>query len=273
MQYMHFNSSCSFCGVANLLELQGREITDEELFRAMRADVLLHHEEKDGHWQTGAMLQSSAWFDLALKPMGFRLEEHTASAEEIISILPPPFMVGLRIAGRGRHAMLLLEREKNTLIFLNPHREGDGEENTITFSPAACAERLEPASMVGCLAASDALQVDFLPYLKKALDNWLRYQEELIDYTGKCHAADEIHSKMDSLFRPLLLDALEGARICGYRVQEERLRKLQRQFLNCLKRGEPVRLSECLAEEELFASFDFYRSRLETLISEEERQR
>lgn len=273
MQYMHFNSSCSFCGVANLLELQGREITDEALFRAMRADVLLHYEEKEGCWQTGAMLQSGLWFDLALKSMGFRLEEHTAGVEEIVSILPPPFMVGLRTAGKGRHAMLLLTREGNTLTFLNPHREGDGEEDTITLSTAVCAERLEPASVVGRLVASDVTQVDFLPQLKKALGNWHQYQEVLLDYIGKCHTVNEIRIQMDPLFRPLLLDAVEGARICGYMEQEERLKKLQRQFLNSLRQEEPACLSEVLDKRELSAAFDFYFSRLETLIHEEKGQR
>lgn len=62
MQYMHFNSSCAFCCVANLLELEGRKISDTQLFREMRADLLLHREHETGTWQTGAMLQSGVWF-------------------------------------------------------------------------------------------------------------------------------------------------------------------------------------------------------------------
>ena len=100
MQYMHFNSSCAYCCVANLLELQGRSVTDVQLFREMKAEWLLHYDVEAGMWQTGAMLQSGKWFDLVLRPMGFSLQEtHNASADDVLGT-KPPFMVGLK-TGQG----------------------------------------------------------------------------------------------------------------------------------------------------------------------------
>ncbi len=259
MQYMHFNSSCSFCGVANLLELQGREVTDVALFQAMRADILLHYEEKDGHWQIGAMLQSGCWFDLALIPMGFHLEEYTAKQEEIAYTLPPPFMVGLKMReGKGRHAHVLTERDGDRMIFLNPHRKNDGEEDLVVMTQEECICRLMPFSTVGRLASCTPKETDFEPLMAQSKKNWMQYQREWIAFTAQPHVREELLTLRDSFFRALLLDALEGARICGHREQEQRLELLQCQFMNSLKQEGPILLSKILDNEAVQEAFKFY---------------
>lgn len=268
MQYMHFNSSCAFCCVATLLELEGREISDTQLFREMRADLLLHREHETGTWQTGAMLQSGVWFDLALRPMGFSLEEVQSLDAEAVVERKPPFMVGLKREQGGRHAHILMEHRGDKLVFLNPHREGDGEPDLVTLTKEECVERLAPASTVGFLASCTPERIDFQPLFEQSRENWHRYQEELTAFATPLHSCEEFRAAQEPLLRALLLDGLEGARVCGHREQAERLRKLQSQFLSKLRQGKPFCLWDCWDKKDLSAAFAFYQSRLEALIQE-----
>lgn len=268
MQYMHFNSSCAFCCVANLLELEGRKISDTQLFREMRADLLLHREHETGTWQTGAMLQSGVWFALALRPMGFSLEEVQSLDAEAVVERKPPFMVGLKREQGGRHAHILMEHRGDKLVFLNPHREGDGEPDLVTLTKEECVERLAPASTVGFLAPCTPERIDFQPLLERSKENWRSYEEELTTFSMQLHTLKELRTAQEPLLRALLLDGLEGARVCGHREQAERLRKLQSQFLSKLRRGKPFCLWDCWDKKDLSAAFAFYQSRLEVLIQE-----
>ena len=258
MQYMHFNSSCAYCCVANLLELQGRSVTDIQLFREIKAEWILHYDEEVGAWQTGAMLQSGKWFDLALRPMGFSLQEtHNASADDVLGT-KPPFMVGLKTGQGGRHAHILIKRVGESLTFLNPHREGDGEPDFVTLSRTECDERLSITSTIGRLNSCTPREIDFRPILDAARENWHVYQEELTDFISHTHTWEDMMTARDPLFRALVLDGLEGARIGGHKEQEARLRKLQGQFLGALKEKRPLCLSEYLDGEDLAEAFAFY---------------
>lgn len=262
---MHFNSSCAYCCVANLLERQGIKRTDEELFREMRADRLLHYETESGQWQTGAMLQSSTWFDLALRPLGFSLSEAYDLSPEAVVMEDPPFMVGLKTEGRrGRHAHILTERSGERMTFLNPHREEDGEADLVMLTREECVKRLAPASVVGRLVPCTPQKTDFGPLMDRARENWHRYREEMTAFIARPHTCGEVRAAMDPLFRALFLDGLEGARICGHRAQAERLKLLQSQFLGALKRGEDLCLWEYLDQGLLADAFDFYCSAPET---------
>lgn len=258
MQYMHFNSSCAFCCVANLLELQGKLATDIELFQAMKADILLSYEAESGEWQTGAMLQSGEWFNLALRPMGFALEEAGNLSTDQVLDIEPPFMVGLKTGKGGRHAHILMERQGDTLTFLNPHREGDGEPDLVTLTVAECKERLASVSITGRLISCAPGETDFQQLLAHSKELWHEYQAELAGFISQTHSFEEIVAARNPLFRAFFLDGLEGARICGHKEQAERLGRLQTQFLGALKQKKTVCLSEYLDREALDAAFAFY---------------
>lgn len=267
MQYMHFNSSCAFCCVANLLELQEIKCTDEELFRNMKADLLLYYETESGEWQTGAMLQSGVWFDLALQPLGFSLKEAYDLSPEAVIEEEPSFMVGLKTEGRrGRHAHILIERNGDRMTFLNPHRENDGEADFVELTREECMEWLAPASTVGRLISCTPRETDFAPLLTQSKGNWYRYREELTAFASQRHTCGEHRAAMAPLFRALFLDGLEGAKVCGYRGQEERLRKLQGQFLGAIKQGKDLCLMDYLEEAQLTAALDFYCEELDRVL-------
>jgi len=66
MKYMHFNSSCPYAGVANLLELQGMDKEDYKIALEMNLPYFLRRDVITGYYQSGSSLQSAEWFDLYL---------------------------------------------------------------------------------------------------------------------------------------------------------------------------------------------------------------
>ena len=86
MKYMHFLSSCSYAGLANLLEDVGIDTEDVSIAVSICLPWLLGREEnkgKIGKYSAGAMLQGKEWFDLYLKPLGWRFAETRYEKREI----------------------------------------------------------------------------------------------------------------------------------------------------------------------------------------------
>ena len=69
MRYMTFNSSCSYAGVANMLEYHGILVTDRQI--ALDMDLPFLFSDEGGVYAAGPMLQSAKWVELYLKPLGF----------------------------------------------------------------------------------------------------------------------------------------------------------------------------------------------------------
>ena len=63
MKYMSFNSSCSYCCLANLLEGYGVDREDRELALDMDLPWLFSYDPEGRTFLAGAMLQGKAWFD------------------------------------------------------------------------------------------------------------------------------------------------------------------------------------------------------------------
>jgi len=59
MKYMHFNSSCPYAGLANLLELQGVETEDYKIALEMNLPYFLRRDVITGYYQSGSSLQSA----------------------------------------------------------------------------------------------------------------------------------------------------------------------------------------------------------------------
>lgn len=75
MKYMHFNSSCSYAGLANMLAFLGFETEDYQIALDIKLPFLIHFDPETGSYRAGAMLQSKEWFELYLRPRGFCYKE------------------------------------------------------------------------------------------------------------------------------------------------------------------------------------------------------
>lgn len=79
MKFMHFKASCSYAALADLLELEGLDIEDDQIALDMGLPWIF---AKDGDtYLAGPMLQGAKWFDLWLKPKGFAFRENTIKTD------------------------------------------------------------------------------------------------------------------------------------------------------------------------------------------------
>ena len=73
MKYMTFNSSCSFAGIANMLERMGHDYEDYQVAAGMELPYIVARD--NGGCIAGAILQEKKYFDIFLKKIGYKQAE------------------------------------------------------------------------------------------------------------------------------------------------------------------------------------------------------
>ena len=118
MKYMTFNSSCSYAGVANMLEQYGVDTDDRAIAMGMKLPYLFIHE--DGVYMAGPMLQSAEWFNLFLNSIGFEMCETEVPAEQVADYLKQQktAMLGLQVDETSKHAVVYTGSQDEKLVFL-----------------------------------------------------------------------------------------------------------------------------------------------------------
>ena len=134
MKYMHFNSSCPYAGLANMLERMGHDTEDFQIAIDMNLPLLLHYDEKTGYYQAGASLQSARWFDLYLNPRGYRYVEAACDKGDVLSLLKPGTMLGIQVSAQSRHAVVFLGETNSVYSFLNNKWENAPEPDRLDLS-------------------------------------------------------------------------------------------------------------------------------------------
>ena len=260
MKYMHFNSSCSYAGLANLLELSGVDTEDYQIALDMGLPYFLRYDETSGAYVNGPMLQSAEWFDLYLKPRGFRYIERFMERQEVMKQVHPGCMLGLQVTTNSKHAVIFLEKEDGMYKFLNNKREDSEEPDYLVLSEKECLGRLPEQVVVGQLEACEPEKADIKPYLEEAQKNWEALRGKLQAFICEEQSPQAMKEEMNRLFRPLLLDGLSMAKLMEEKELEECLAELQKQFLAIVRSGEPVKLSEKLDSEKIDWAIDTFVS-------------
>ncbi len=277
MKYMNFLSSCSYAGLANLLEGVGVDTEDVKIALDIYLPWLLECRQENqehktgtysgGTYTAGAMLQGAQWFNRYLKPRGWQFVETVYRKEEVVDGLLPDSMLGLKVSGQSKHAVIFRGKREGKFVFLNNRRKESKEPEFFVLTGEECLERLEDTVWVGRLAECGREAVDFAPLLKASLENWGRWWEEFSEFAAHRQEWAALCLAKDMLFRAFLLD---GLAVCGLiltgetkeeakgmepagkweaqvvlaRQQQERLTCLQRQYLAVMQRKEAALLGE-----------------------------
>lgn len=260
MKYMHFNSSCSYAGLANLLKLRGVDTEDYQIALDMGLPYFLRYDQQLKAFLNGPMLQSAEWFDLYLRPRGFRYVERFLDKQEAVKQLRPGSMLGLQVTLRSKHAVIFLGKEDGMYKFLNNKREDSEEPEYLLISEAECLERLPEQVVIGHLESCDVEEVDIKRYLEKALENWERLRDDLHKFISQVQSPQAMKEAMNRLFRPLLLDGLSMTKLLKEKELEECLEKLQKQFLGMVRKDETVQPSEQLDSDNIDWAMDKFVS-------------
>lgn len=233
MKYMTFNSSCSYAGLANMLEKKGIEVEDYEIALEMKLPFFIERNE-DG-FVTGPMLQTKSWFDLYLNPHGLEIVEDWVDKADMFEFLERQNECMLGIAmknGRhSHHAVVYTGMRNGKAVFINNKHEGSAEPDLFEFTQDELTARLRDKTVVGSLKPCDKIIHDISPLLEQSIENLNSLQDKFMDFCSTPRTNAEILENERGLFRPILLDGSSMMKLLEQRDIFEDMLALQKIFV------------------------------------------
>jgi len=269
MKYMTFNSSCSYAGIANMLERYGIETDDRSIAVAMNLPFLFSY--SNGVYLSGPMLQTAEWFDLYLNPIGYQLIEKAISADSIDEYLKKQktAMMGIRLGETGKHAVVYIGTVSDSFVFINNKWENDDSPNEIRLSKEELQKIIDTEVMVATLQPIMPKSITFTPKLQSSISVLRENLEEIIALCDTEETVSNLRSKLNTLFRPLFLDGITMLQLIGETNLAKEFAKLQQELLSAL-RQEPqqkVILKEYLSIPKLQMSVEAYIQLIKNIMN------
>lgn len=260
MKYMTFNSSCSYAGIANMLEQYGVDTNDRAIALAMKLPYLFSY--CDGAYLSGPMLQSAQWFNLYLNPIGYALLEEVISADEVADYLKSQktAMLGMTIENAGKHAVVYVGTESDTLVFLNNRWEQEDSPSEIRFTEEELKQGLDATVVVAVLQEIPPQYVDFADRLKSSAKVLQANVTDIIELASSAETVANLRSKLNTLFRPLFLDGITMLNLIGETALAQEFASLQQELLSALRKDpqQSICLKEYVSISKLQASAKKY---------------
>lgn len=271
MKYMTFNSSCSYAGVANMLEQYGLDVSDRSIALAMKLPYLFSYQ--DGRYLSGPMLQTATWYNLYLKPIGYRLVENQISSHEITDYLikQKTAMLGIILEGAGKHAVVYTGMESGKFVFLNNKWENEDSPSELRLTIDELKQRIEPVVVVGTLQQIPAENVDFTIKLKASVSVLQSNLNDIIKLCDMQETPADLRLKLNTLFRPLFLDAITMLNMIDEIELANEFLFLQRELLSAIRQDtkQNILLKNYISIPKLQVSVKKY---IELILNEIERQ-
>lgn len=265
VKYMTFNRSCSYAGIANLLEEYNIHYEDYEIAKALSLPYLFQYRANENRYVAGPMIQSYPWFNYFLNSLGFDLVEERFNPEEVMSNLNEGnkrYMLALKINPNNnlRHAVLFEEKENESYRFLNPKRRNSIEPDYYVFTEQEVINRLAPNVLMGYLVKIEKpIPFDLADDLKISLQNLDNYQKVLNKFCSEEQDVPTLVETRDTLFAPLMLDVFSMMEIIGEIELVNDIELLRTNYMNLMKENRPLLLTDELPWEDLNNIISRYR--------------
>lgn len=238
MKYMTFTSSCSYCALANLLELfslnlDGKSYEDRDIALEIGLPFIFTY-SKDSGFYAGAMNQGGIYFNSFLKKFGYSFQEEKVTCKEVVSFLQSHSYSMLGIpSSKGKHAVLYLGNQDDKLKFLNPHRQNDGQPDEIYLSAEWLESELASITTIGYLKKGTiSFEPPSFSFFLSVLEE---YQKQVKNFCSVLRTKAEILQKKDYLFRAFAVDLLAMMELLGETKLVSLLKKFQQQVLQLCK--------------------------------------
>lgn len=271
MKYMTFNSSCSYAGIANMLEQYGIDTNDREIALEMKLPYLFTY--SNSAYLSGPMLQKAEWFNLYLNPIGFQLIEKKVSAEKLVDYLKEQktAMLGIKMGNTGKHAVVYKGMEGNLLVFLNNKREYEDSPCEIRFMEEDLRKNVEADVMVAVLQQIEPREICILDKLESSITVLQANLSEIVELCGREATTEVLRSKLNTLFRPLFLDGITMLNLIGETELAEEFAKMQGDLLRVLHQNtkEGIILKEDISMHKLQVSVQKYVELIKAEIKRE----
>ena len=257
MKYMTFNRSCSYAGLANLLEEFEIHYEDHEIIKALNIPYLFIYNEQEDSYSAGAMIQSLPWFNYFLNTLGFNLIEEFFNPQQAINILNKSekrYMVGILNDENSnlKHAVIFECKEGAKYRFLNLKHKDSIEPDYIFFSEEELNEKLPEKFPMGYLIKNnEIINFDATDQIKYSLENIEKYKNRIIEFCSKKQEITEIVKVKDTLFAPLLLDILSMMELIGENTLANKIKYVQTSFLKAMNEKKTVLLTDYFSIEQI----------------------
>ena len=265
MKYMTFNASCSYAGLANLLDWYGVDVEDRVIALKIELPYLFAREGR--RYLSGPMLQGAEWFDLYLHPIGFTFIERRLERAEVCSFLKdhPPAMLGLHVTPESKHAVVYTGGGGGEYCFINNKRQDSTEPETLRLTETALLSRLDKTVVVGMLENIEPLPSALHDRLAVSPGVLLALQSEINDFCTQQQTPAAQAAALNDLFRPLLLDGITMLELLENTEPAASLRTVRAQLLPLIRAGRPAVLSESIDLSLLNASIRAYHDRIKQI--------
>lgn len=265
MKYMTFNASCSYAGLANLLDWYGVDVEDRVIALKIELPYLFAREGR--RYLSGPMLQGAEWFDLYLHPIGFTFIERRLERAEVCSFLKdhPPAMLGLHVTPESKHAVVYTGGGGGEYCFINNKRQDSTEPETLRLTETALLSRLDKTVVVGMLEKIGPRSSALHDRLAGSPGVLLALQSEINDFCTQQQTPAAQAAALNDLFRPLLLDGVTMLELLENTEPAASLRTVRAQLLPLIRAGRPAVLSESIDLSLLNTSIRAYHSRIEQI--------
>lgn len=260
MKYMTFNSSCSYAGVSNMLEQYGVDADDRSIALGMKLPYLFSCE--NGVYMAGPMLQSAGWFNLYLNPIGFEMIEKEVPTEQVPEYLmqQKTAMLGLQVDEGGKHAVVYVGHQDGKLVFLNNKWEQTDAPELITLTEDELVAQIKTSAMIATLEPITPKEVDMPGRIRNSVAVIRKNLSDIQCLCSKEESVGQLRSRLNTLFRPLLLDGITMLNLLEEVELAERFTSIQRNFLNALRQDAKIkiRLGDYLDISELNTATEEY---------------
>lgn len=238
MKYMHFNSSCSFAGLANLLYFEG--IDTEDFVIALAIDLAYFLGKDGASYLAGTMLQSKEIFDIYLNVLGYEFIEENYDKDNVLKILEAAdrnYMLGVNIAPGNKHAIIFHEYKNNRYRFINNKYDDSDEPDEFTWTAEELKKRLDDETYLAHLKKCDAKDFDIEEPLLKSIENLRALKKDIINFSKREITKQELRESMNTLFRAALLDLETMFLLIKEEKLMKRTKKLQKEYIALIKKG------------------------------------
>lgn len=252
-----------------MLAQYGVDVEDRDIALSIKLPFLFA--QKSNIYMAGPMLQSSEWFNLYLEPIGFQLVEREIPSVQVVEYLrqQKTAMLGLQIDDTGKHAVVYVGSRGDALLFINNKWKHTDVPEQVEFTEAELLLLLGKTTMIATLKPVKPKVIDLHSRLENSISVIRRNLAEIKSVSSREETITYLRQKLNTLFRPMLLDGITMLQLIGETELAEDFTLLQRSFLAALC-GDPnqsIKLGDCLSMDDFTRAAESYIQLIQQEIS------
>ena len=169
-------------------------------------------------------------------------------------------MLGLQVDEDSKHAVVYIGTQGCKLMFLNSKWEYDPAPAQLMLTETELLNRIGSSSMVATLMQIDPEPANPHRCMEESIPTLQKNLAEIRDVCSTPKAVGVLRSRLNTLFRPLLLDGITMLELAGETELANKFSHIQAAFLNALRQepGTTIVLGEYLPMADLESAVDEY---------------